>query len=125
MARVFSSNIIGDEIKSTTYYDPMVGAMRKDHGREFNLGLGEWVDSKSDRDRKAKAKGLKAVGTDFDRHMRVEGTKPGSNELDQALRKRHAAALRQSGRPPAYRLNAKKADETNPGHAIPGRFDGE
>lgn len=64
-ARVFSAGIIGDEIKSRWHFSPGRKRWEKGHGGYFNLGLGQWVDSKSDAKRKAKAAGLKEVGNDF------------------------------------------------------------
>ena len=64
-SRVFSAQIIGDEIKSRWHFNPNKKHWEKGHGGYFNLGLGEWVDSKSDAKRKAVASGLREVGNDL------------------------------------------------------------
>lgn len=58
LKRVFDSHSIGDEIRSTSYFDPEKKAQVKDHGRLFDIGIGAYVESKSERRDLAKKKGL-------------------------------------------------------------------
>jgi len=58
LLRVFNSHSIGDEIRSSTYFDPDKKAEVRDHGRIFDMGIGAYVESKSERRNLAKQKGL-------------------------------------------------------------------
>lgn len=60
--RVYSSRYNCDEIRSTRYIKPDPATLRgvevKDHGRVFDMGLGAWYSSWSERRKLMKAKGL-------------------------------------------------------------------
>ena len=71
MRRLYNSRYNCDELRSTKYLDPRTGKERKDHGRVFDIGLGSWYSTWSERARIMKKKGLGEFGP--------ETVKPPSN----------------------------------------------
>ena len=70
MRRVYNSHAIGDEIRSVVYFDPVKRHDVKGHGRYFDVGLGAWVGSKTERRRIMQAKGLREVCPEDYHHER-------------------------------------------------------
>lgn len=56
--RIFNHNSICDEIRGRTYFHPTLKQNVKGHGKYFDLGMGQWINSKSDRRAKMKKLGL-------------------------------------------------------------------
>jgi len=61
MRREYNQSVIGDEIRSVSYFDPRKRHDVKGHGRYYDIGLGAWIGSKSERRRIMRAKGLTEV----------------------------------------------------------------
>lgn len=62
MKRNWSSiQIRSDEFKSCSHYDTKAKKYVKSHGDHYDLGLGAWVNSKSERERLMKEKGLRPM----------------------------------------------------------------
>lgn len=55
-------NIVGDELGKTVYIDPDTKETVQSHGRVFDEGMGAWYETKSERRRLMKEKGLKEYG---------------------------------------------------------------
>lgn len=60
--RIFNSRYNCDEIRSTRYFNPDVGAEVTDHGRKYDIGMGAWYTTKSQRKQLMKEKGLGEYG---------------------------------------------------------------
>ncbi len=81
MTRLFNAmTFIGVEFKSGVAFDPSVRADRPYHGGHFDLAAGRYFQDKNERKAWMKAKGLKEVGTDWDKkldlkHVREETIK--------------------------------------------------
>lgn len=58
MRRVYGHAFHCDEIRGRTYFDPVKKAEVRGHGQYFDIGMGQWIFSKSDRRKKMKALGL-------------------------------------------------------------------
>jgi predicted nucleic acid-binding Zn ribbon protein len=56
--RVYNAQIAGDEFKSGTHFNPSTRRMERCHGDHFDIGLGKWVSSKSERARLMKEREL-------------------------------------------------------------------
>ena len=55
-------NIVGDELGKTVFLNPDTHKMEQSHGRVYDEGMGAWYESKSERRRLMKEKGLKEYG---------------------------------------------------------------
>jgi len=64
LKRVFLCHFSHDELRSTSYVAPIggKGIQVKDHGRVFDMGMGAWYSSWSERKRLMKQKGLQEWG---------------------------------------------------------------
>jgi len=60
--RVYNAHHIVDEIRGTSYFHPTKRTTVRDHGRVFDVGMGAWYSTKSERKRKMQARGLKEYG---------------------------------------------------------------
>ena len=60
--RIWDSRVNGDELRSTKYIDPVTKKERKDHGRVFDVGMGAWYSTWSERARLMKEKNLGEFG---------------------------------------------------------------
>ena len=58
MNRVYASHFHCDEIRGRTYFDPIKKHEVRGHGKYFDIGMGQWINSKSDRRNKMKKLGL-------------------------------------------------------------------
>jgi predicted nucleic acid-binding Zn ribbon protein len=63
MRRLFNSHSICDEIRGTNYLDPRINKRVKDHGKYYDIGMGRWIRSKSERRALMKRDGLVEVGS--------------------------------------------------------------
>jgi len=62
MRRLYTSATIVDEIRGRNYFHPTLKREVQDHGKYFDVGMGQWVFSKSDRRKKMAALGLQEWG---------------------------------------------------------------
>ena len=63
MRRLFNSHSICDEIRGTHYLHPGLNKRVKDHGKYFDIGMGRWIHSKSERRKLIARDGLVEVGS--------------------------------------------------------------
>lgn len=64
MGRIYGANFICDEIRSTWHFNPKTRQEEKTWGQHFDVGLGRWIGTKSERRRIMKEKGLAELGTE-------------------------------------------------------------
>jgi hypothetical protein len=76
LERLFNAmTFIGVEFKSGHGFDPSVGKDRSYHGGHFDLAAGRYFNDKNERKAWMKSKGLKEVGTDWDKKLDLKNVK--------------------------------------------------
>ena len=63
MRRIFGSAFHCDEIRGRKYFHPGLKQEVQGHGKYFDIGMGQWINSKSDRWKKMKKLGLQEWGS--------------------------------------------------------------